>query len=181
MCAILSNIERRLQMNTYSVKEISGMLGTSQETVRRWIRSGKLNASQDSRKGGNSVTEADLQKFLKKSPKYSTIAAGSIAASTALIGAAPVIGLPFAIGALLGGIVGAAGEKSREKKGVNPEDVLKMLSESIRQSENNIEKKQEAITQLEAEIAQEKKQVVALQDTAERIKKRVREEHESEG
>lgn len=167
-------------MNTYSVKEIAEMLGTSQETVRRWIRSGKLNASQDSRKGGNSVTEADLQKFLKKSPKYSTIAAGSIAASAALIGA-PVVGIPLAIGSLVGGLMGALGEKGKEESSVDPDEVLKMLSEGIKQSESNIEKKQAAIKQLENEIAQEQKQVTALQDASERIKKRISEEQESEG
>ena len=37
-------------MDTYSVKEIADMLNTNPETVRRWIRSGKLEAIQESRK-----------------------------------------------------------------------------------------------------------------------------------
>lgn len=57
-------------MDTYSVKEIAGMLNTNPETVRRWIRSGKLEAIQESRKGGNVVTKAMLDAFLKNSPKY---------------------------------------------------------------------------------------------------------------
>ena len=35
-------------MDTYSVKEIADMLNTNPETVRRWIRSGKLEAIQES-------------------------------------------------------------------------------------------------------------------------------------
>ena len=34
-------------MDTYSVKEIADMLNTNPETVRRWIRSGKLEAIQE--------------------------------------------------------------------------------------------------------------------------------------
>lgn len=47
-------------MDTYSVKEIADMLNTNPETVRRWIRSGKLEAIQESRKGGNVVTKSML-------------------------------------------------------------------------------------------------------------------------
>lgn len=60
-------------MDTYSVKEIADMLNTNPETVRRWIRSGKLEAIQESRKGGNVVTKAMLDAFLKNSPKYAGI------------------------------------------------------------------------------------------------------------
>lgn len=38
-------------MDTYSVKEIAGMLNTNPVNVRRWIRSGRLEAIQESRKG----------------------------------------------------------------------------------------------------------------------------------
>ena len=51
-------------MDTYSVKEIADMLNTNPETVRRWIRSGKLEAIQESRKGGNVVTKSMLDAFL---------------------------------------------------------------------------------------------------------------------
>lgn len=37
-------------MDTYSVREIADMLNTNLETVRRWIRSGKLEEIQESRK-----------------------------------------------------------------------------------------------------------------------------------
>ena len=51
-------------MKTYSVKQIAKMLNKNPETVRRWIREGKLQAVQVSRKGGNSVSEEALKKFL---------------------------------------------------------------------------------------------------------------------
>lgn len=37
-------------MKTYSVKEIAEMLNTNPETVRRWIRDKKLDATIESKK-----------------------------------------------------------------------------------------------------------------------------------
>ena len=60
-------------MKTYSVKEISEMLNTNPETVRRWIRKGKLNAiKSEYRKGGSKVTAEMLEKFLDAYPKYAS-------------------------------------------------------------------------------------------------------------
>lgn len=61
-------------MKTYTVKEIADLVDTNPETVRRWIRSGKLCADQLSRKEGNVVHEEDLYKFLRSTSKYSAIA-----------------------------------------------------------------------------------------------------------
>ena len=44
-------------MDTYNVKQIADMLNTQPETVRRWIRSGKLHAEKASRKDGHVVTD----------------------------------------------------------------------------------------------------------------------------
>ena len=52
-----------IAMDTYSVKEIADMLNTNPETVRRWIRSGKLEAIQESRKGGNVVTKSMFARY----------------------------------------------------------------------------------------------------------------------
>ena len=57
-------------MSDYSVQQISKMLKTNPETVRRWIRSGKLSAVQESRKSGNLVSEEALKSFMKSTPKY---------------------------------------------------------------------------------------------------------------
>lgn len=83
-------------METYSVKQIADILNTKPETVRRWIRSGKLKAEQSSRKGGNVITEGDLNEFLKSSPKYAGFIAGAAIGS---------IAAPFAAIPLAGGIV----------------------------------------------------------------------------
>ena len=57
-------------MRCYTVSQIADMLDTNPETVRRWIRSGKLKAQQGSRKSGNLVHENALQEFLQATPKY---------------------------------------------------------------------------------------------------------------
>lgn len=77
-CAILFS-ERRIRMKTYSVKEIAEMLNTNPETVRRWIRDKKLDATIESKKGGHMVSEAALQTFLRTSPKYAATAKASLA------------------------------------------------------------------------------------------------------
>ena len=61
-------------MKTYTVNQISKMLGTSQETVRRWIRSGELKADRGaSKKEGNVIKEDDFREFLRNHPKYDPV------------------------------------------------------------------------------------------------------------
>ena len=71
-------------MDTYSVREIADMLNTNPETVRRWIRPGKLEAIQESRKCGNIVTKPMLNAFLKTSPKYAGISGGLLVSPVGL-------------------------------------------------------------------------------------------------
>ena len=77
-------------MDTYTVKEVAKMMNTSEETVRRWIRSGKLKANMNSRKKGSVITDAMLREFTKNTPKYAaaltTPIGGIVAASTLLLG-----------------------------------------------------------------------------------------------
>ena len=81
-------------MDTYNVKQIADMLNTQPETVRRWIRSGKLHAEKASRKDGHVVTEGDLNNFLKSSPKYASMAGGLLGAAMIMpIAAVPVVGV----------------------------------------------------------------------------------------
>lgn len=54
----------------YTVKEVAIMLGVNQETVRRWVRTGILQASKESRKDGFSISEVELSQFIHKNPKY---------------------------------------------------------------------------------------------------------------
>ena len=54
----------------YNVYEISKMLNVSEETVRRWIRNGKLKSECKSKKQGNVIKRNDLEDFLNNNPKY---------------------------------------------------------------------------------------------------------------
>ena len=159
-------------MTTYNVKEISELLGTSQETVRRWIRSGKLKAEQDSRKDGNSISELELQKFLKKTPKYAAIAAGSIASM-------PLMAIPAAVGSLSGLISSMVldyldSEKKANKAKVNPSELVEHLSNEIKRQEISVVKKKEAILQLQKEIDSTEEQISNLNKTIELIQEKMR-------
>ena len=57
-------------MSMYNTKEIAGLLDVNEETVRRWIRYGKLKAERSSKKQGNIVYEKDLFNFISDKPKY---------------------------------------------------------------------------------------------------------------
>ena len=96
------------------------MLNTNPETVRRWIRSGKLEAIQESRKGGNVVTKSMLDAFLKTSPKYTGIATGLLASP---------VGLTTATAAIVGGILAQQLIKNDEIKNahVNTSEIRKLL------------------------------------------------------
>lgn len=67
-------------MKTYSVKEIADLLGTSQETVRRWIRDGKLQAVDNTKKKGENkvILESALAAFLETAPRYAVNIAVSL-------------------------------------------------------------------------------------------------------
>lgn len=58
----------------YTVEEISLMCYVNQETVRRWIRSGKLNGKHIINSGikshGYLITIEDLKIFMTNNPKY---------------------------------------------------------------------------------------------------------------
>ncbi|MBO7451219.1 MAG: helix-turn-helix domain-containing protein [Clostridiales bacterium] len=53
-----------------NVNDISNALDVNPETVRRWIRSGKLKAQQNSKKEGNVITMEAFKDFLNDIPKY---------------------------------------------------------------------------------------------------------------
>lgn len=143
-------------MKTYSVKQIAEMLSTNPETVRRWIRDNKMKAVQVSRKDGNIVTEAELERFIKATPKYFS----KFSAGVGLAALSPVIG----IGALAGGIVASAllgyfdGKDSVDVR-VLPEDFKDYLKESISKLNRTILQKQTLIHQTEAEINEITKQI----------------------
>lgn len=51
---------------TYTVYEAATLVGVNPETIRRWIRSGRLIASISSKKAGYIISEVDLQRMHNK-------------------------------------------------------------------------------------------------------------------
>lgn len=142
-------------MDTYTVKQIAEMLNTQPETVRRWIRNGKLHAEKASRKEGHIVTDESLNKFLKGSPKY----AGMIAGTAALGLAVPLMTIP-----VVGGIAAtymAISKKQKEdgKENISKKDVRKYITEEIERRNLSIQQKTNTIEQLQREIANEQQQI----------------------
>ena len=87
-------------MKIYTVKQIAEMLQTNEETVRRWIRSGKLGATLASKKEGHIITAESLNRFINTTPKYASAIAGALVASP--------LALSAVIGSVLGGLVQTA-------------------------------------------------------------------------
>lgn len=139
-------------MDNYSVNDIARLLSTNPETVRRWIRSGKLEAIQNSKKEGNIITKEMLENFLKKTPKYSGIA---LAAAVPTFGA-----LPTAAAMLTGA---AMKQKSNENFSVSPAELKNMIQMSLKTSKEAIAGKQQTIRALQAEIDAETRNVEKLE------------------
>ena len=156
-------------MDTYSVKEIADMLDTNPETVRRWIRSGKLEAIQKSRKGGNVVTKAMLDAFLKTSPKYASIATGLLASP---------VGLTTTTAAIVGGILAQQLIKNDEIKNahVNTSEIRKLLLSNIKSSKENIARKKKSIRHLQEEIAEEQLRITEAEKLIKGLDEKIRQE-----
>ena len=153
-------------MDTYSVKEIADMLNTNPETVRRWIRSGKLEAIQESRKGGNVVTKSMLDAFLKSSPKYAGIATGLLASH---------VGLTTTTAAIVGGILAQQLIKNDEIKNayVNTSEIKKLLLANIQTSRENIARKKKSIKHLQEEIEAEQEHIDESEKLIKELEKKI--------
>lgn len=57
-------------METYSIKDSAELLNVNEETVRRWIRSGKIKAFKTSNKEGWRIPKHVLYSFASSNPKY---------------------------------------------------------------------------------------------------------------
>ena len=144
-------------MKTYSVKEIADMLKTNPETVRRWIRLGKLEAIQSSRKEGNVVTEQSFNKFLKSMPKYAGIAASTVG----LLGgfSLPVLAVVSAI---------LTHQYMMEDKIKNAQvsisELSKLIEAHINNSKKTILSKKEEIKKINLEIEAEKHNIQDMEE-----------------
>lgn len=135
-------------MKTYSVKQIADLLETNPETVRRWIRDDKLKAVQVSRKDGNIITEAELQKFLKATPKYLPKFTAGITTLAPAIGIATLAG-----GIIAGAVMGYLDEKKETDVRILPEDFKKYLEENIVKMQKTANQKRDLIKQTKSEIS----------------------------
>lgn len=141
-------------MKTYSVKQISDMLDTNPETVRRWIRQGKLESVQISKKDGHVVSETDLQKFLNATPKYTAKLAGGLAGMSAVAGGAVLAGGAIA------GVLGLYAEKKMIDIGILPDDLIDFLKQDKLRLQAMILQKEKLISQTEQEILTLKNQIM---------------------
>lgn len=152
----------RNSLRTYTVKEIAELLGTNPETVRRWIRSGKLEAIQSSRKEGNVVTNAMLTSFIERTPKYAGFATGvSLTAVSAVTVGMPLLGLA-AIGATVASSVKGKALNSIEQDSegqIKEEEIRKHLLLNIQIAKDNIKEKEKTIDNLQKEIEKEQKYI----------------------
>lgn len=135
-------------LKTYSVKEIADMLNTNPETVRRWIRDKKLDATIESKKGGHIIYESALHSFLKSSPKYASIA------STALLSSVMVGGL------IAQKIIDI---EQLKKARISDEDIIKFLKSEIDVRKASIKVKAENIEQIKLQIQSERNQIDVFQ------------------
>lgn len=139
-------------MKSYTVKEIADTLKTNPETVRRWIRSGKLASTMTSTKSGNVVTEEALNKFIRETPKYATQMVGSVVASP--------IALSLVVGGLIGGLVSTI--VSGDKKKIKKEDVQKSIQRQIVDCEKRISENKKTLEQLKSKIDADEKSLQQL-------------------
>ena len=124
------------------------MLNTNPETVRRWIRDGKLKATQNSRKNGNIVSEPMLKAFLKTTPKYAAMASAVFS---------PSVGFATLTATLIGSLLTQQhidSEKIKNAK-VSSAEIKRLIEANIFEREKAIERKKETIQQLHNEIDEE--------------------------
>ncbi len=139
-------------MKTYTVKEIADMLKIDPETVRRWIRQGKLQAEQASRKEGNVVSEQMLQNFFGQFPKYARTVTPMVATP---------VGITVTTASVLAGILAQQCIKNEKTKKaqISEAQVVNLLEEDIKSREKAIAQKEKAIKQLKRDIFLEKQYI----------------------
>jgi len=141
-----------LDRENLSVKTVAELLQTNEETVRRWIRDGKLKAEISSKKKGYSISAAQLAEFLNSQ------GAGSARSSMAQLLLGNMF-LPF--GALIGSAAAAAvksvaAAKLKKEKtlpgntAVSGESLKDFLGREIRETSEEIRELESRMTAVRA-------------------------------
>lgn len=144
---------------TYKVNEIASLLGTNEETVRRWIRIDKLHASQQSKKTGNIISDDDLRTFLEDYPKYFE----RFMASTATLTEKTTANLITGLGLSLLGAASVSAIKmlrtNRTKENISQEDIVRFAGQQIDKLKTRIQQKRATIAEIEEEISDYEAQI----------------------
>lgn len=153
-------------MKSYTVKQVAEQADVSEETVRRWIRSGKLEATQPSRKQGNTITEESLTRFAAASPTNAARLAGLIGGAIAIAPIAAVSPLGAATLAiatatkLLSGVHFSSNNSSELNESAKSLALaLRDASEEADRLRASIKKKREMVDELTAQIREEQELV----------------------
>ena len=133
-------------METYSVKQIAALLGTNEETVRRWIRNGKIHAVQKSRKDGNLVSDIELNRFLINTPKYMTRYLHIFPT------APPVVNLATIAGGVAVSMLRGYLDQKKTTARVTSKELKCYLQTNIRKWKEEEKRKQELINQTQKEL-----------------------------
>lgn len=155
-------------MTNYSVKQIAEMLDTNPETVRRWIRAGRLESSQTSKKDGNVISEEALKAFLECAPKYA-------AAAGILSSAFPGIGIGTSLAMSAGVSVANALTRHGRRKEETADDVRENLIRLQIEQEKLLEQKQAALRQLQEQLKQQEQQLQEEKRQLQQLQRLVRE------
>lgn len=139
-------------MKTYSVKEVAEMLHTNPETVRRWIRNGKLQAVKTSRRKGHIITEGMLRTFIKATPKYAKLTSSIMMIST--IAGIPAAAATIAASTMITEML-ISNEKSSKAR-ISITEMENKVKELIRTKREAIMRKEETIRQIQEEIEQDR-------------------------
>lgn len=145
-------------MKKYTVRQIADMLHTNPETVRRWIRAGKLKSQQDSAKGENIIYKTDLDEFLNNTPKYASIVAGLA------IGSAIVSPLGAVASAIASGTVLAFIKSNIENTQISKQELITLLGCAIAEKEKEISDQEEVVDAVTKKLKKYRKELEDLKN-----------------
>lgn len=144
----------------YTVNEVASIFQTNPETVRKWIKEGKLSATPgNSKKEGMRINEPALESFLSENPKY-TMQAYITATLAILTGG---VSIPASI------ILNAQKHAKEQKNSltnsrIKSSDIIRLLEEEISQEEKNIADKTQLLKSLEKEINDKNERIAQIKE-----------------
>ena len=157
----LDHVIEAKQIKTYTVKEVAEKLNVNKETVRRWIRDEKLEATMESKKKGHVITEEALLKF--KEPKERAL---SLISETK-----KMLEFQTEIDTALKEQMEEAQRTYEEARKRAIDVSIRMIEENIGEREEAIRIKQACIDQLKKEIERDRKEISRFQKKVISLKK----------